>query len=65
VRHRAEAAVHVEHVLLGDAQALGDHFDLIGPHVAFLERRNLALGLAQVEEQLPLGGRAAHLHQRP
>ncbi len=61
----AEAAVHVDHVLLVDAQPLGDDLDLIGPQVAFVERGNLALGLAQVEEQLLLVGGGAHLHQRP
>ena len=61
----AEPAVHVDDVLLGDAQPLGDQLDLIGPHVAFLERGDLALGLAQVEEQLLLVGGGAHLHQRP
>ena len=40
-------------------------FDLIGPHVALVERRDAALGLAQVEEQLLLIGGGAHLHQRP
>ena len=40
-------------------------FDLVGPHVALVEHRDLALGLAQVEEQLLLVGRGAHLHQRP
>ncbi|MNJ49526.1 hypothetical protein D3C77_447630 [compost metagenome] len=33
--------------------------------VAFLEGRDLALGLAQVEEQLLLRRRSAHLHQGP
>ena len=61
----AEPAVHVDHVLLGDAEALGDQLDLIGPHIAFLERGNPALGLAQIEEQLLLVGGGAHLHQRP
>src|SRR6266566_5763938 len=61
----AEPAVHVDHVLLGDAQALGDQLDLVGPHVAFFQRGNLALRLAQVEEQLLLIGGGAHLHQRP
>jgi hypothetical protein len=31
----------------------------------FIERRNLALGLAQAEEQFLLIGRGAQLHQRP
>ena len=53
----AETAVHVDHVLLGDAEALGDELDLIGAHVALVERENLALGLAQVEEQFLVVGR--------
>ena len=40
-------------------------FDLIGAQVALLERGDLALGLAQVEEQLLLVRGGAHLHQRP
>src|SRR5712692_7984280 len=61
----AEPAVHVDHVLLGDAETLGDELDLVGPQVALFQRRDLALGLAQVEEQLLLVGGGAHLHQRP
>ena len=61
----AETAVHVDHVLLGDAKTLGDQLDLIGLEIAFLERGDLALGLAQVEEQLLLIGGGAHFHQRP
>ena len=61
----AEAAVHVDHLLLGDAEALGDDGDLIVTQVAVVERRDAALGLAQVEEQLLLAGGGAHLHERP
>ena len=61
----AEPAVHVDHVLLGHAQTLGDELDLIGPHIAFVERRDAALRLPQIEEQLLLVGGGAHLHQRP
>src|SRR5262249_38432022 len=61
----AEPAVHLDHVLLGDAEALRDQLDLIGMHVAFLQRRDAVLRLAQVEEQLLLIGSGAHLHQRP
>jgi hypothetical protein len=39
--------------------------DLVGMQVAVLEGGDLALGLAQVEEQLLLRGGRAHLHQRP
>ena len=38
---------------------------MFGPQVAFLEGRDLALGLAKVEEQLLLRGGRAHLHERP
>src|SRR5262249_17984657 len=48
----AKAAVHVDDILLCDAEALGDDLNLIGPQVSVLESGNLALGLAQVEEQL-------------
>ena len=61
----AEAAVHVDHVLLGHAEALRDQLDLIGAHVAFLQRVDLALRLAQVEEQLLLVRGRAHFHERP
>ncbi len=60
-----EAAVHVDHVLLGDAEPLGDQPYLVGAQVAFLQHRHAALFLAQVEEQLPLVGSGAHLHKRP
>jgi hypothetical protein len=42
----AEPAIHVDHSALGDAEALGDELDLVRAHVPFIERRNLALGLA-------------------
>src|SRR3974390_1821150 len=61
----AETAVHVDHILLGHAEALGDDLHLIGAQIAFLERRDLALRFAQVEEELLLVRRGAHLHQRP
>src|SRR6185437_14115499 len=50
---------------LADAEALRDLIDLIVAQVALVERRNPALGLAQVEEQLLLARGRAHLHQRP
>ena len=61
----AETAVHVDHVLLGHAKPLGDELDLVRAQVALVEHSNLALGLAQVEEELLLIGGGAHLHQRP
>jgi hypothetical protein len=60
-----QAAVHVDHVLLGDAEAGGDLLDLLGLEIAFVQRLDLALGLAQVEEQLLLVGGGAHLHEAP
>jgi hypothetical protein len=60
----AQPPVHVDHVLLGHAQPLGDELDLIRTQVALFERGNLALGLAQVEEELFLVGGGAHLYQR-
>ena len=39
--------------------------DLLGLEVALVERLDLALHLAQVEEQLLLVGGGAHLHQAP
>jgi hypothetical protein len=62
---RGEAAVHVHHLLLGHAEAGGDLGDLLGAEIALLDRLHLALELAQVEEQLLLRRRGAHLHQRP
>src|ERR1700759_1383709 len=47
----AEPAVHVADVLVGDAEALGDRLYLIGAQIALVERVDLALRLAQVEEQ--------------
>ena len=59
------AAVHVDHVLLGHAETRRDDLDLVRPQIAVFERRNLALRLPQVEEQLLLARRGAHLHERP
>ena len=64
-RVAAEAAVHVDNVLLRHAKALGDDLDLIGAQIALLQRRDFALGLAQVEEQLLLVRGGAHFHERP
>jgi hypothetical protein len=41
---------NVDHVLLGHAEPPGNDLDLVGPQIALLHRRDLALGLAQVEE---------------
>ena len=61
----AEPAVHVGHIHFGDAEPPRDDLHLVRPHVALVEDGNLALRLAQVEEQLLLVGCGAHLHQRP
>jgi hypothetical protein len=53
------------HVLLGHAEPPGNDLDLVGPQIALLHRRDLALGLAQIEEKLLLVGGRAQLHQRP
>ena len=39
--------------------------DLVVAQIALVERRDPALGLAQIEEQLLLARGGAHLHQRP
>ena len=49
----AEAAVHVDHVLLRDPEVPGDGRDMVGMHFAFLEGGDPALGRAEIEEQLP------------
>ena len=46
----AETAVHVDNVLFRHAKLSGDGLDLIGLEIAFFQRRDFALGLAQVEE---------------
>src|SRR5215510_8245017 len=61
----AEPAVHADHVRLGDAELPGDDLHLIRSHIALVEHRNFTLGLAQVEEQLLLVCRGAHLYQGP
>src|SRR5438128_10767847 len=60
-----KAPVHVDNVLLGDAEASGDELDLVRAQVALVENRNLALGLAKIEEEFLLVCRGAQLHQRP
>lgn len=46
----AEPTVHVDYVVLGDAEAFGEELDLIRAHIAFVEHGNAAFGLAQIEE---------------
>ena len=48
-----------------DAEPVRDRLDMLGPKIALLQRRNLALHLAQIEEQLLLAGRRAHFDERP
>ena len=61
---RGETAVHLHHVVLGDAELLGDVEDHGGRQIALVELAEAALETAQVEEQLLLRGRRAHLHER-
>src|ERR1700730_7839610 len=56
----AEPTVHVDYVVLGDAEAFGEEFDLIRAHIAFVEHRNAAFGLTQIAPRilsLPPNGR--------
>jgi len=46
----AEPTIHVDYVVLGDAEAFGEELDLIRAHIAFVEHGNAAFGLAQIEE---------------
>ena len=61
----AETAVHVDHVLSRHAETLGNDLHLVGAQIALVQRVDLALRLAQVEEQLLLVRGGAHLHERP
>jgi hypothetical protein len=45
----AEAAVHVDDLLLGDAETLGDHLRLTRAQMAVFQGRDAALSLAEVE----------------
>src|SRR4029079_8124921 len=60
-----EPPVHGDDVLLGHAEPGRDLLHLIGPEIALFERLELTLDLAQVEEELLLRRRGAHLHQAP
>ncbi len=61
----AQPAVHVDYVLFSNTQPFGDDLHLIGAKITFLQSRDLAPRFAQIEKQLLLVGRGAHLHQRP
>ena len=65
VVRRGQAAVHVDHVLLGHRQRLGDLGHLLRLQIAVIDRLHLALQTAQVEKQLLLCRGGAHLHERP
>src|SRR5215468_1903165 len=54
-----KASVHVDHVLLGDADAPGDELDLVGAQVALFQGGDLALGLTKIEEEFLLVGGGA------
>jgi hypothetical protein len=49
LRRRAEAAVHVDDLLLGDAELLRDQLDLIWAQIALLERGNTPLALRRLK----------------
>ena len=60
-----EALVHRNDVGLGDVERRGDLLDLVGVQIAVVERGDLALHLAQVEEQTLLRRGGADLDQAP
>src|SRR5262249_55898734 len=60
-----KAPGHVDHVLLGDAEAAGGKLDLVRAEVALVGPKDLAFGLAKIEEEFLLVGGGAHLHQGP
>ncbi len=60
-----QAAVHLHHVAFGHCELGRDLLDVFRGEIAFLDRLQLTLELAQVEEQLLLCRGGSHLHQRP
>src|SRR6185437_2873493 len=60
-----EPLVHRHDVFLRDLQGRGDLLDLVRMQIAVVQRCNLALHLAQVEEQPLLGSGRSDLHERP
>ena len=62
---RRQAAVHLDHFALGDAQLSGTAWPGPACRSPSSMRADMALGLAQIEEQLLLRRGGAHLHQRP
>src|SRR5688572_32668911 len=61
----AHAAIHRDHLVLGNSEVAGDLRDVGGLEVALLEGVDLVLHPPQVEEQFLLRGGGAHLHQAP
>src|SRR6266851_3524707 len=59
----AQPPIHLDDVLFAHAEPFGDQLDLVGTHVAVVERGNPALGFAEIEEQLALVCRGSQLHQ--
>jgi hypothetical protein len=57
--------VHLNDVALLDAELVGDQLDLFGPQIALVDGVDLPFDLAQVEEELFLGGGGADLHETP
>ena len=62
---RRQAAVHVDHFILGDTQLRGDGFYLLRCHVSFVNGLNLAFDFAKIEEQFFLRRRCSHFHEGP
>ena len=62
---RRKAAIHRHHFLFRDTELRRDQLDLLGPEITILDRLDVTLGLAQVEEQLLLRRRGADLHEAP
>ena len=61
----AHAAFHHRHVIIFNAQPLGNFADLLGLERAAINGVNLALQTAQIEKQLFLRRRGADFYQRP
>src|SRR3546814_5960563 len=62
--HR-HAAIHADDIMLRYAEISSDFLDVFGTQIAILERFEIVLHPAQVEEQLLLRGRGAHFYKAP
>src|SRR3546814_1495619 len=62
--HR-HAAIHADDIMLRYAEISSDFLDVFGTQIAILERFEIVLHPAQVEEQLLLRGRGAHFYKSP